>query len=157
MNHGIITTAHKKINPEVVNQSIHKTNETLFSSLIEIERDGTAWDLKLRDEKSGWVYSLSIFFVSNRRIELRRHSSGEITGWMQHVMQDEIGKAINGMLGNESISGRWKPGTESASTFRTYFEILFGPSDGDRKIIFEQIWNMTVEPHAENLRKLLSK
>jgi len=154
MNHAFVTTRHKAIDPEVVDQVLRRVATEVFGGLLIIERDegGRVWGLRLGDKKS--PHGMVVFFKTTRRLDLRRHFGGDITGWTQSVVQDEVGKALGGMLGDEGITDRWEPGKESFPTFRAYYKVVHSHLPG---VLKSRCYRATMKRVSKDLRKVLER
>ena len=152
MNHAFVTVRHRAIDPEVVDREIRRLASEVFGGQLDIERDegGRGWRLRFR----GTDYGLGVWFRTNRRLELRKGLGGDITSWLQSVVQNEVGWVVGGRLSDEGLPDRWEPEPEKFATFRVYFDLINGHAP---KWLKSRVWKGTLGRAPEGLRAVLEQ
>lgn len=83
-------------------------------------------------------FGLIIWVHSVRTIKMRK-GHGDINGWLQAYLQENLAARFGGRCSNEGAAGTWAPEPEKMATFKGYFyEIMDGT--GDRKVLVDGLW-----------------
>lgn len=146
MNHGFVTTKNKAIDLDLVDKTIREIAEGPCKGILEVERDGDTWWLGHND-----FAGVVVWPQSTRRLAFRRGALGDFTGWLQNLLQCEIGKAVKGRLSDEGVSEIWAPTKEETPTWKSYFDAMFGHCP---KAVADDLWQRTVDGLPDDLRKL---
>jgi hypothetical protein len=153
MNHAFITVKGS-VNPDTIDQAIRQAAKTFFKGVLTVERD--------EGQKSWWVghpdnyRGVSVFIKNHRRIDLRRGALGEFTGWIQAVLQCEVGKAVEGRCGDEGITERWAPDDKEWQfpTWKSYFNMMFSHCP---KLIANRLWKCQLKALPDDLKVLANE
>ena len=150
MNNAFVTSK-KDVDLAVVDTEIQRIVREVFDDALTAKRSGDWWFIR-HDTFPGFGCSVTI--AGKRKLRFRRSSSDVFSGWVQSVLQSNLGILLQGKCSDEGLGKvTWDPKKEHFPTWNSYFNELFGE---DPKIA-EVLWQNQVAQLPPDLLKLAEK
>lgn len=83
-------------------------------------------------------FGMSVWIRSARTLEMRK-GGGDVNGWLQAYIQENLASRFGGRCSNEGASGSWAPEPEKMATFKGFFYAIMDAT-GDRKAPVDGLW-----------------
>lgn len=121
MNHAFVTVPGS-IGIDRLEVFIQEIVARRFKDLLTVEKFATRfWKISYSKES---FLGVTIEVLNRRKMSFRRSIGGDFTGWVQSVLQDELGAKLKGRCSDEGICETWLPDTELYPNFRSFFDVL---------------------------------
>lgn len=118
-NHAIIMCKPRMVTKKKLFACLQDINERRFNGVFTLTGNGIYSMLTY-----GYRLSLEIMLETRQRIELRRYGWGDLSYYMQHVVQEEIAHAFGGICSDEGIDDTWPPDVGKYPTLSSYITAM---------------------------------